>query len=96
MNVEQIRDFFIKYRAAVDKYKIETVDIWNIDETSLHIGIGCGQWVIIPAGQEQGHFKNLIGLLGDIEHVSVVECISAGDTVIALMIIIKGAVIQAR
>ena len=43
MNVEQIRDFFIKYRAAVDKYKIETVDIWNMDETGLHVGIGRGQ-----------------------------------------------------
>ena len=47
----------------VDKYKIETIDIWNMDETSLRIGIGHGQWVIVPIGQEQGHFKNLIGSL---------------------------------
>jgi hypothetical protein len=43
MNVEQIRDFFIIYRAAVDKYKIETIDIWNMDETGLHVSIGCRQ-----------------------------------------------------
>ena len=96
MNVEQIRDFFIKYRVAVDKYKIETVDIWNMDETGLRIGIGRGQWVNVPVRQEQGHFKNLIRLLRDTEHVLVVECISVGGTVIAPMIIIKRAVVQTR
>ena len=40
--------------------------------------------------------KNKVVSLGDTEHISVVECISAGGTVIAPMIIIKGAVVQAR
>ena len=67
-----------------------------MDKTGLCVGIGCGQWVIVPTGQEQGRFKNLIGSHGDTEHVSIVEAISAGGTVIALLIIIKGAIIQAR
>jgi hypothetical protein len=96
MNVDQIRDFFNKYKAAVDQYKIKKEDIWNMDETGLRVGVGRGQWVVVPAGQEQGRFKNLIGSHGDTEHISVVECISASGTVIAPLIIIKGAVIQAR
>jgi hypothetical protein len=96
MNVGQIQDFFTKYHDTIDKYKIKKEDIWNMDETGLRVGVGRGQWVVIPAGEEQGRFKNLIGSHGDTEHVSVVECISADGTVIAPLIIIKGAIIQAR
>jgi hypothetical protein len=96
MNVEQIWDFFIKFQTTVDKYKIEKGDIWNMDETGLRIGVGWGQWVIVPAGQEQGRFQNLISSTGDTEHVSVVEYISASGEIIAPLIIIKGVVIQAR
>ena len=67
-----------------------------MDETGLRVGVGQGQWVVVPAGQEQGQFKNLFGSHGDTEHVSIVECIFANGTVIAPLIIIKGAVIQAR
>ena len=96
MNVDQIREFFNKYKAAVDEYKIETADSWNMDETGLRVGVGRGQWVVVPAGQEQGRFTNLIGSHGDTEHITVVESISAGGVVIAPLIIIKGLVIQAR
>ena len=96
MNIEQIWDFFIKFQATVDKFKIEKGDIWNMDETGLRVGVGRGQWVIIPAGQEEGRFQNLIGSTGNTEHVSVVGCISASGEVIAPLIIIKGVVIQAR
>jgi hypothetical protein len=66
-----------------------------MDETGLCVGVGCGQWVVVPAGQEQGRFTNLIGSHSNTEHVSVVETISAdGVTVASLLIIIKGAVIQ--
>ena len=67
-----------------------------MDETGLHVGIGHGQWVVIPAGQEQGRFKNLIRYYGNTKHVSIVEAISAGGIVITLLIIIKGAIIQAH
>jgi hypothetical protein len=43
-----------------------------------------------------GRFKNIIGSLGDTEHISIVEAISAGCAVIAPLIIIKGVVVQAR
>jgi hypothetical protein len=94
MNVDQIREFFDKYKAAVDEYKIARADIWNIDETGLRVGVGRGQWVVVPAGQEQGRFTNLIGSHGDTEHITVVECISANGVVIAPLIIIKGVVIK--
>ena len=96
MNVGQIQDLFMKYSETIDKYNIKKEDIWNMDETRLRVGVGLGQWVVVPAGEEQGQFKNLIGAHGDTEHISVVECISVGGTVIASLIIIKGAIIQAR
>jgi len=96
MNVEQIRSFFEKYKAAVDQYKIKKADTWNMDETGVRVGVGRGQWVIILAGEEQGRFSNLIGSCGDTEHVSIIESISAAGTVIAPLIIVKGVVIQAR
>ena len=49
MNVEQIRDFFDKYKAEVNKYNIESVDIWNMDEIGLYVGVGRGQWVVVSA-----------------------------------------------
>ena len=50
MNAEQIRDFFIKYQAVVDKYKIKTIDIWNMDETGLCVSIGRRQQIIVLVG----------------------------------------------
>jgi hypothetical protein len=41
-------------------------------------------------------FKNTIRSLGDTEHISIVEAISAGCAVIAPLIIIKGVIIQTR
>jgi hypothetical protein len=96
MNTEHIREFFDKYKAIIDKHNIEKADIWNMDETGLRIGVGRGQWVILPTGQEQGRFSTLIGSLGDTEHVSIVETISADGVVIAPLIIIKGVIIQER
>jgi hypothetical protein len=40
MNVDQIRDFFNKYKAVVDRYKMKKEDIWNMDETGLCVGVG--------------------------------------------------------
>lgn len=96
MNVEQIQDFFEKFRSVVDQYKIERDDTWNMDETGIRVGVGRGQWVIVPAGEDYGRFTNLIGSYGDTEHVTVVESISAGGADIPPLIIVKGVVIQAR
>ena len=96
MNIELISEFFDKFKAACLKYDIQDQDIWNMDETGLRIGVGRGQWVIVPTDQVDSRFKNIIGSLGDTEHISIVEAISAGFTVIAPLIIIKGVIIQRR
>ena len=67
-----------------------------MDETGLRVGVGRGQWVIVPASDEKNRFTNLIGSQGDTEHVTVVESISADGVVIPPLIIIKGVVIQTR
>ena len=67
-----------------------------MDETGLRVDVDYGQWIVVPAGQEQGRFTNLISSHGNTEHISVVEAISADDVTIASLIIIKEAVIQAH
>jgi Tc5 transposase DNA-binding domain len=97
MNKERISDFFDKFKKICDTHGIQKEDIWNMDETGLRVGVGRGQWVIVPTDQTMdSRFKNIIGSLGDTEHISIVEAISAGGTTIAPLIIIKGVIIQAR
>jgi len=79
MNTERISDFFNKFKNIYNTYGIQKEDIWNMDETGLRVGVGRGQWVIVPTDQAtDSRFKNIIGSLGDKEHISVVEAISAG------------------
>jgi hypothetical protein len=92
MNVEQIRQFFDKYKVVMDEYKIESADTWNMDETGLRVGVGCKQWVIISVGQDQSRFTNLIESHRNTEYISVIEFISAGGVIIAPLIIIKGII----
>jgi hypothetical protein len=96
MNAESISEFFNKFNTICITHEITKEDIWNMDETGLRVGVGRGQWVIVPTNQVDSRFKNLIGSLGDTEHVSVVEAISAGCATIAPLIIIKGVIIQTR
>ena len=42
MNIQEIRDFFDRFKKAIDEYSIEKEDIWNINETGLRINIGRG------------------------------------------------------
>jgi hypothetical protein len=93
MNAESISEFFDKFNTTCITHEIIKEDIWNIDKTGLYVGVRQGQWVIVPTNQVDSRFKNLIGSLGDTEHISVVEAISAGCTVIAPLIIIKGVII---
>ena len=93
-----IRKFFNEeFKPAIDKYGIESVDIWNMDETGLRVGVGRGQWVIVPADlDDKNSFARLISSLGDTEHITVIESISGDGIAIDSLIIIKGAIIQAR
>ena len=68
-----------------------------MDETGLRIGVGCGQWVVVPADKLYNtRFIQNIASLGSTEHIIVVECISASGQSIAPLVIIKGVVIQER
>ena len=82
----------------MEEHNIEKEDFWNMDETGLRIGVGRGQWVIVPENDDdgKGRFTNIIGSHGDQEHVTIVEAISAGGVVIPPLIIIKGKVILHR
>ena len=96
MNAKSISEFFNRFNTICTTDEIAKEDIWNMDETGLRVGVGRGQWIIVPTNQVDSRFKNLIWSLGDTEHISVIEAISAGCTVIAPLIIIKGVIIQTR
>jgi hypothetical protein len=48
MNAVTIEKFYPKLRDTMKEFSIEKVDFWNMDETGVRIGVGCGQWVILP------------------------------------------------
>jgi Tc5 transposase DNA-binding domain len=98
MNATEIRRFFNQFERVKTEHQIEVVDIWNMDESGFRVGVGRGQWVIIPIVEDMDHhrFTHLIGSLGDTEHLTVIESISAGAVTIDPFIIIKGTVIQLR
>ena len=82
----------------MEEYNIKKEDFQNIDETGLHISVGCSQWVIILENNDdrKGRFTNIISSHGDQEHVTIIKVISAGGVVIPPLIIIKGKLILYR
>ena len=68
-----------------------------MDKTGLRVGVGRGQWVIVPADlDDKNPFARLISFLGDTKHITVIESVSGGGIAIDPLIIIKRAIIQAR
>jgi hypothetical protein len=99
MDAQNVREFFDRFERTKTEYQIEVIDIWNMDESDFRVGVGRGQWVVIPVveGADNRHqFTHLIGSVGDTEHITVIEAISAGGITIDPLIIIKGVVIQLR
>jgi hypothetical protein len=41
--------FFAAFKKAIEEHGIRRTNIYNMDETGLRIGVGRGQWVIVPA-----------------------------------------------
>jgi len=98
MNALNIQNFYRGLEAVMNEYGIQPEDFWNMDEMGIRVGVGRGQWVIIPDdGDEKskGRFSVIIiiGSHGDQEHVTVVEAISAGGMAIPPLIIVKERVI---
>ena len=98
---ENIRQFLETYKKTVDKYNIKPSDIYNMDETGLRIGVGRGQWVIVPSNaqtqdRQLARYRHMIASVFDTEHVTIVETISGDGCTIDPLIIIKGSIIQAR
>jgi transposase-like protein len=48
---ETAESFFRSYKNVIKKYNIKRRNIWNMDETGLRIGVGRGQWVVVPADE---------------------------------------------
>ena len=63
----------------------------------LRVGIGRGKWVVVPVhiSTKSRHFNN-IASLGDTEHATLLEAISATGEAIDPLIVVKGKVVQRR
>ena len=43
MNAMEVRQHFEQFKRAMTEHQIEVVDIWNMDECGIRIGVGRGQ-----------------------------------------------------
>ena len=95
MNVDSICQHFEWFEHTKTEHKIETIDIWNMDESGFRIDVDRGQWMIISIIKKiKSHqFTHLIDSLGNTEHITVIEAISAGVVTIDFFIITKGTII---
>ena len=66
MNVYNIRQWFRQLKAIMREHNIYQEDFWNMDEMGLRIGVGRGQWVIVPADDQYlSRFSHIISVHGD-------------------------------
>ena len=97
MNVYNIRQWFRQLEATMREHDIYQEDFWNMDEMGLRIGVGRGQWVIVPADDQYlSRFSHIIGVHGDRDQCTIIKSVSAAGTCIPPMAIMKGVVILKR
>jgi hypothetical protein len=97
MNVYNIQRWFQQLKDTIQKYEITAESFYNMDKMGLRIGMGRGQWVIVPSeDQDKSRFSQIIGVHGDREQCTIVECVSAAGKYTPPMVIIKGQVILHR
>jgi hypothetical protein len=91
-----INHFFKQFHKITTQRDILPSHTWNMDETGLRIGVGRGQWVIVPNTKEYQDTSRFIKHLAssmDTEHMSVVESISGNGRTIAPLLVTKGVLI---
>jgi hypothetical protein len=93
---ETIKNFFQTYDRAVSRKRLTPDNIWNVDEMGIRVGVGRGKWVVVPAAIPHSKHFNTIATLGETEHCTLVEAISAAGRVIEPLIVIQGKIIQHR
>src|SRR5579871_3668714 len=97
MNVYNIRRWFSQLENTMRQHDIYPEDFWNMDEMGLRIGVGRGQWVVVPADDQYlSRFSHIIGVHGDREQCTVVESVSAAGESTPPLVIIKGVVVLKR
>ena len=89
---DTIQVWFRKFQEKCIEKGIQQNDCYNMDETGFRIGIGRDQWVITKDRTRPAYLPSS----SNRELVTVIECVSAGGTVIAPMVILPGILIQER
>lgn len=86
-NQRDIKVFFKRWKAVLDKYAIKPADIYNFDETGFRIGIGRHQKIITRDLKAKSYIKSSTNR----DYVTVIETISADSSTIPPMIILNAA-----
>jgi hypothetical protein len=87
---EIIQPHFQRVQALIQKFNIQTEDIWNMDETGLAIGLCANGYVVSGQGKRRVYVKTPQNR----EWVSILEAVSAGGQSIRPLVVFKGANLQ--
>ena len=85
-DIESIRGFFHKWKAAIDKDAIQLGDIYNFDETGFRIGVGRDQ-VVVTLYPKTRIYRDDPDVR---ETITSVECVSGDGVVLPPFLITKG------
>jgi hypothetical protein len=87
---EIIQPHFQRVQALIQKFNIQTEDIWNMDETGLAMGLCANGYVVSGQGKRRVYVKTPQNR----EWVSILEAVSAGGQSIRPLVVFKGANLQ--
>ena len=86
-NPKLMERHFSIFQKAVRDYKVETMNIWNMDEKGFLLGIANKVKVICRRGRKNPRYT----CDGSRELITVLECVSAKGGLLPPMIVTKGA-----
>jgi len=81
-----IADWFRRFAALRNKFRVANEDIWNFDKTGFQIGVGRSQWIITTCTSKRSY----LATDGTRTLITSVEAVSAGGAVIKEMLIVLG------
>ena len=89
-NHTALENFYKLFKEVRDRFKIQTGDIWNMDEQGLGLGV-CSNTKVLSSSKKT---RTFVKSPQNREWVSVLECISATDRISKPLIIFKGNSLQ--
>jgi hypothetical protein len=87
---ESVQSFFTRLENAISNFNVKTVNIWNMDETGIALGVCTNQVVLGTSSTRRSYVQRPENR----EWVSIIEAISAGGRKLRNVVIFKAQNIQ--